>query len=195
MPEPHDLHQPTAQLPVVEPRGVYRAANHRRAGLVVAGGAAAALLLLVVWLFADDDEPVPITAAPAPSAAATSAPAQPEATGTAGQSEEPEPSATTTTTPSVRPAQPAELISALVSAIGILEDEDQVDDDDAESLARRLEQAAQRLSRGDTKGALRKVEEFQRKLRDLRTDDDLSDDGFRLLSQGAEQVRAALRRG
>ncbi|MEU8662969.1 FIMAH domain-containing protein [Actinoplanes philippinensis] len=195
MPEPHDPHQPTAQLPVVEPRGVYRAANHRRAGLVVAGGAAAALLLLVVWLFSgDDDEPVPVTAAPAPSAAATSAPAQPEATRTAEESEEPEPSATPTT-PSARPAQPAELISALVSAIGILEDEDQVDDDDAESLTRRLGQAAQRLSRGDTRGALRKVEEFQRKLRDLREDDDLSDDGFRLLSQGAEQVRAALRRG
>ncbi|WP_433793650.1 FIMAH domain-containing protein [Actinoplanes sp. CA-252034] len=200
MPEPHDLQQPTAQLPVVEPRGVYRAANHRRTALIAAGAAAAVLLLLVVWLFSGDDEPAPVAAAPAPSTTTASAEAQPEATGTAG---EPEPSATTTATPTAtpttapatRPAQPVELITGLASVIGVLEDEGELDDDGAEALTRRLEQATQRLSRGDARGALRKIDEFRRKLRDLREDDDLSGDGFSLLNQGAEQIRAALRRG
>jgi hypothetical protein len=191
VPEPHELHQPTAQLPVVEPRGVYRAANHRRT-VLIAAGAAAVLLLLVVWLFSGgdegDDEPLPV-AAPAPSATVS---AVPEATAGPEGTEEPEPSATTTT-PTTRPAQPGELITGLAGVIGILEDEDELDDDGAEALTRRLEQAAERLSRGDAEGALRKIEEFRKKLRDLRDDDDLSGDAFSLLSQGADQIRTALR--
>ncbi|MEV4277760.1 FIMAH domain-containing protein [Actinoplanes xinjiangensis] len=198
MPEPHNLHQPTAQLPVVEPRGVYRAAGHRRTALIAAGGAAAVLLLLVVWLFAGADEPDPVAAAPTPSATSSAVPeatsTEPEVTATAEPETTggPEPSATTTA-PAVRPAQPVDLITGLAGVVGLLEDEGRLDDDGADALTRRLEQAAIRVSRGDTKGALRKIEEFRRKLRDLRKDDDLSGDAFSLLSQGAEQITAALR--
>jgi hypothetical protein len=190
VPEPHELHEPTAQLPVVEPRGVYRAANHRRTALIAAGGAAVVLLLLVVWLFSGDDDPVPAAAAPSAPAAVTDE--APEATAEPEATEEPE-TTVTTSAPAARPAQPAELITGLAGVIGILEDEDELDDDGAEALTRRLEQAATRLSRGDAKGALRKIEEFRKKLGDLREDEDLSGDAFSLLSQGAEQITAALR--
>ncbi|MEU4158098.1 hypothetical protein [Actinoplanes sp. NPDC026670] len=189
MPEPHDLHQPTAQLPVVEPRGVYRAANHRRTALIVAGAAAAALILLVVWLFSGDDEPAPIPVAAPPSVEATASP-EPEAT---EESAEPEPTVTTTT-PSARPAQPGDLITGLAGLIDALEDEGELDDDAAEALTRRLEQAATRLSRGDVKEAARKIDEFLKKLRDVRKDEDVSRDAFNLLAAGAEQVQAVLRR-
>jgi hypothetical protein len=189
VPEPHDLHQPTAQLPVVEPRGVYRAANHRRTALIVAGAAAAALILLVVWLFSGDDEPAPIPVAAPPSVEATASP-EPEAT---EESAEPEPTVTTTT-PSARPAQPGDLITGLAGLIDALEDEGELDDDAAEALTRRLEQAATRLSRGDVKEAARKIDEFLKKLRDVRKDEDVSRDAFNLLASGAEQVQAVLRR-
>ncbi|MFC4072135.1 FIMAH domain-containing protein [Actinoplanes subglobosus] len=192
MPEPHELHQPTAQLPVVEPRGVYRAANHRRTALLAAGGAAVVLLLLTVWLFSGDDEPVPVAAPPSPAVTETSASPEPESTSEpAEESAAPEP--TVTTAPATRPAQPGELITGLAGVIGVLEDEDELDDDGAEALTRRLEQAADRLARGDTRGTTRKIDEFTRKLRDLRKDDDISGDAFELLSQGAAQIRAALR--
>lgn len=191
VPEPHDLHQPTAQLPVVESRGVYRAADHRRTALIVAGSAAV-LLLLVVWLFTGDDEPapVPVAAPPSATAAEISATPEPEAT---EESAAPEPSATAAT-PSARPLQPGDLISGLAGLIDALEDEGELDDDAAEALTRRLEQVATRLSRGDVKAAARKIDEFLKKLRDVRKDDDVSGDAFNLLASGAEQVRAVLRR-
>ncbi|MDI6101913.1 hypothetical protein QLQ12_25170 [Actinoplanes sp. NEAU-A12] len=215
MPEPHDPHQPTAEMPVVEPRGVYRAVHHRRTALIAAACAAVALVVLAVWLFSGDDEPAPrapaaaptvdstTTAAPtvdfaptvdaaprlnsAPAAAPTEATPSPSET---AESEAPSP----TTAPTRRPAQPAELIAALAAVVDSLEDREQLDDDDADALNRRLEQAANRLARGDAKGASRKIDDFTRKLRDLREDDDLSDEAFNLLNGGAGQLGALLPR-
>ncbi|GIE29103.1 hypothetical protein Ait01nite_021480 [Actinoplanes italicus] len=194
MPEPHDLHQPTAQMPVVEPRGVYRAADHRRTALIAAGSAVV-LLALVVWLFTGDDDPAPAApvAAPTPSSAPAEVPS--EAAESSPPETEPEPEAAPTTAPPDRPAQPAELITGLAAVIGVLEDEGELDDDVADALTRRLEQAADRLERGKAKEAARKIKEFEDKLRDLRKDDELSADAFGLLREGAEQIRAVLPRG
>ena len=208
VPEPHDLHQPTAPLPVVEPRGVYRAANHRRTALIVVAGSTVVLLALTVLLFSGGDDPAPRApvAAPAVPSAPASGTGSPAGSvspaGSASPSESAEPSPGTTTesaSPSAtatarRPAQPPELIFGLAAVVDDLEDRDQLDDDDAEALTRRLEQAATRLSRGDVKGASRKIEDFTEKLRDLREDDDLSEDAFNLLNAGADQIGAVLPR-
>jgi hypothetical protein len=192
VPEPHDLHQPTAQMPVVEPRGVYRAADHRRTALIAAGSAIV-LLALVVWLFTGDDDPAPAApvAAPTPSSAPAEVPSE-----TAEPSpSETETEAAPTTAPPNRQVRPAELITGLAAVIGVLEDEGELDDDAADALTRRLEQAADRLERGKAKEAARKIKEFDDKLRDLRKDDELSADAFGLLREGAEQIRAVLPRG
>jgi hypothetical protein len=201
VPEPHDPHQPTARMPVVEPRGVYRATNHRRTAVLIVAGSAVVLLALVLWLFTGDDDPAPVTPVAAPTvssapAGEASETAGPSATGTESAGVEPagvepaEPSA-----PATRPARPAELISGLTAVIGALEEEGELDDDGADALTRRLEQAADRLERGKAKEAARKLKEFTDKLRDLRKDDDISGDAFALLSEGAEQIRAVLPRG
>jgi hypothetical protein len=191
VPESHDLHEPTAQMPVVEPRGVYRAANHRRTALI-AGGSAVVLLALMVWLFAGGDDPAPVAPVAAPTTGSAPAEAPPETAEPAPS--ETETQVTETTAPANRPAQPIELISGLAGILGVLVDEGSLDDDDAEALARRLEQAADRLERGKDKEAARKMKEFTDKLGDLREDDDISADAFGLLNEGAEQIRAVLPR-
>ncbi|GGN37106.1 hypothetical protein FHR83_006471 [Actinoplanes campanulatus] len=188
MPDPHDLYQPTAPMPVVEQqRGVYRAADHRRVALLAAAGSAVVLAALAVWLFSGDDDTPPPVAAP-PAVVVTSA----------APVETPEPSlaeteaATTTVPVTVRPAQPAELIAALRAVVDSLEDQGEIDDDGAEALDRRLKSAADRLERGKAKDAARKMDEFAEKLVDLREDDDISQSAFNALASGATQVRAAL---
>ncbi|MBW6432298.1 hypothetical protein KZ829_00860 [Actinoplanes hulinensis] len=189
MPDPHDLYQPTATMPVVEQRGVYRAADHRRVALLAAAGSAVVLSALVVWLFSGDDEsPAPVAAPPVvvvTSAAPTEEPSP---------SEEAPSEEATATTPAVtvRPARPAELIAALRAVVDSLEDQGQIDDDGAEALDRRLKSAADRLERGKAKDAARKMDEFAEKLVDLREDDDISQSAFNALASGATQVRAAL---
>jgi hypothetical protein len=188
VPEPHDLHEPTAQMPVVEPHGVYRAASHRRTALI-AGGSAVVLLALVVWLFTGDDDPAPVAAPTVSSAPAEAPPETAEPSPSETESE-----AAATTAPANRPVRPAELIAGLASIIGALEAEGEMDDDAADALTRRLEQAAERLESGKAKEAARKIKEFDDKLRDLRKDDEISADAFGLLSEGAEQIRAVLPR-
>ncbi|MBB4748836.1 FIMAH domain-containing protein [Actinoplanes lobatus] len=189
MPDPHDLYQPTAPMPVVEQqqRGVYRAADHRRVALLAAAGSAVVLSALVVWLFSGDDETPPPVAAPPAVVVTSAAPVE---------TPEPSPSeveATTTTAPvTVRPAQPAELIAALRAVVDSLEDQGEIDDDGAEALDRRLKSAADRLKRGKVKDVARKMDEFAEKLVDLREDDDISQSAFNALAAGATQVRAAL---
>ena len=172
---------------------MYRAAHHRRTALIAAAGAAVLLLGLVVWLFSGDDEPAPAARPPIAAPTATAAPTTGQAEPSPSEAAEPTAStpAPTTAAPQ-RPPQPAELIAALAAVVDGLEDSDELDDDGADALNRRLEQAADRLSRGDAKGASRKIDEFTKKLRDLRKDDDLSGDAFELLTSGAGQIRAAL---
>ncbi|WP_204297302.1 FIMAH domain-containing protein [Actinoplanes campanulatus] len=188
MPDPHDLYQPTAPMPVVEQRGVYRAADHRRVALLAAAGSAVVLSALVVWLFSGDDEsPAPV-AAPPVVVVTSATPAEPSPT-------EPSPSEEATTTApavTVRPARPADLIAALRAVVDSLEDQGEIDDDGAEALDRRLKSAADRLKRGKAKDAARKMDEFAEKLVDLREDDDISQSAFNALASGATQVRAAL---
>ncbi|KHD78830.1 hypothetical protein MB27_01535 [Actinoplanes utahensis] len=200
VPEPHDVHQPTARIPVVEPRGVYRAAGPRRTGLIAAAGSAVVLVGLVVWLFSGDDEkPAP------PAVAAASAPVEPVTEATTGPAEEATatpatPAATpvtaaTTAPVTVREGTPVEWIAGLISAVNTLEDQDELDDDDAEALNRRLEQAANRLNRGDVKGASRKIDDFGKKLAGLRKDDDVSEKTYDLLRAAAKKVKDALPAG
>lgn len=199
VPEPHDLYQPTVQLPVVEPRGVYRAAGHRRTVVLIGAGAAGVLLALVVWIFSGDDEPSPpilpaATAAPAVNAAPSDDPVPEPA-----ETVEPTRATASATTPAPasttqRQATPAELITGLTVVVDTLEDQDELDDDGADSLNRRLEQAGKRFARGDARGASRKLDEFTKKLDDLRDDDKISDDAFTLLTTGATQVKSALPR-
>ncbi|WP_430783102.1 FIMAH domain-containing protein [Actinoplanes sp. G11-F43] len=194
MHEPHDPHQPTTVLPVVPQRSVYRAANHRRTALIAGGVAGVVLLGLVVWMFSGDDaaDPVPASA-PAPIASAPGpAPAATEPEPEAGESAEPAESTAPTTAPvTQRPATAAELISGLITAVDALEDQDQIEDD-ADKLIRRLKDAAKRLDRGDTRGAARKIDDFTRKLDDLRDDEDLTDEAFDLLATGADRIRERL---
>jgi hypothetical protein len=194
VPEPHDLHQPTTVLPVVSPRGVYRAAHHRRTALIAGAAAGAVLLAVVVWAFSGDDDPVP-AANPAPVASAPSP--SPEVTESVPEEEPAEtapPSTAPTTAPATqRPATPAELISGLIVAVEALEDQDQIEDD-ADSLIRRLKDAAKRLDRGDARGAARNVGDFIEKLDDIRDDEELTDEAFTLLSAGADQIRSQLPR-
>ncbi|MBO3739722.1 FIMAH domain-containing protein [Actinoplanes flavus] len=195
MPDPHDLYQPTAPMPVVEQqRGVYRAADHRRMALLAAAGSAVVLLAFVVWLFSGDDEsPAPVAAPPAVVVTSAAPTEEPSPTEQAPSEEAPSEEATTTAPAvTVRPARPAELIAALRTVVDTLEDQGEIDDDGAEALDRRLKSAADRLKRGKAKDAARRMDEFAEKLVDLREDDDISRSAFNALAAGAGQVRAAL---
>ncbi|MEV0895852.1 hypothetical protein [Actinoplanes sp. NPDC049802] len=191
MPDPHDLHQPTAVMPVVEQRGVYRAANHHRTVLLAAAAAAVVLLALVVRLFSGDDEapPPPVAAPPAVTTSTASA----EPTGDPAEEATTTPPATVSTAVvTVRPARPGQMIAALRAVVDSLEDQDQIDDDGADALNRRLRDAARRLERGKPKEASRKIDEFAKKLAELRKDDDISRSAFSTLAAGAAQIKAAL---
>lgn len=212
---PHDpYHAPTTRMPVVPPpRG--DSPRLKILGAVTAG--TALVVALAVWAISpgDDDDPA-ATPVAAPSAVAAAPPAEEagsaapaaEGAGSAGPpAGEAQPSATpgrpAATAPSATPKpvrtttrrqRPAELLAQLGVVVDALAERDELDDDDARSLKRRLRDAGRRLERGDREKAVEKLEDFTEKAEDLREDDDLSEDGFSALTAGAAQIAALLSR-
>ncbi|MFC7532557.1 FIMAH domain-containing protein [Actinoplanes sp. GCM10030250] len=138
----------------------------------------------MVWLLPGEDPPV---AAPVPVVSASAVPEEAPA-----EAPTPEPSQTPAeTTPPPPPARPADLVAGLMTVVTALEQRGELDDGDAKSLNRRLEQLAERLDR-DPDEAAGKLEDFAEKLADLREDDDISQAGFDALAAGATQLTALI---
>ncbi|MEV6349023.1 hypothetical protein [Actinoplanes sp. NPDC051851] len=193
-----DLHDPesrdpspTASLPVVEASGVYRAANHRRVA-IAAGAGGAVLLAAVIWMLSSggDGERSPAAApgATATTAAATEEPGEEISTGPAATASTTTPAATASN-PSLTPDQ---LVDQLDEAIDLLAENGEIDDDDAESLAKRLDKVADEIEDRDAEKAARKLQDFAEKLVDLHDDEDLSDAGFQALSMASTQLAQVL---
>ncbi|MFF0376547.1 FIMAH domain-containing protein [Actinoplanes missouriensis] len=187
---PHDpYYSPTTKLPVVKPSG----AGVR---LKILGAITAATVVIVsvaVWIISpgssDGDETAAVPLA-VPSAIVTEP--SPELTAEVEPSVTPSTAPTSKPTPATtRPVRPAELVTQLMTVVRALEKRGELDDDGAKALNRRLQHLKNRL-RKDPEKASGKLDEFVKKLADLREDGDISEDGFQALAAGATQIGAVL---
>jgi hypothetical protein len=187
---PHDpYYSPTTKLPVVKPQS---------SRLKILGGVTAATALVVtvaVWAISSggDDEPASSALpAAAPSVVITEdAPVEEPSVAPTSKSPSPTPSAKPAT---ARPARPGELVDQLKNVVRSLAQREELDRRGATELNRRLEQLQNRLRR-DPEKASRKLDEFVKKLADLREDDRITEAGFQALAAGATQISAVLPSG
>jgi hypothetical protein len=195
-PERRDL-WPTAPMPVVEQRGVYRAANHRRRVAIAAGAVGLVLLIGAFWALYPDDssgrggQPA-VAAAPSRTVATTAPSTEPttaEPTPSPTPSETPAPTLTAVT---LAPRDPDEIVDQLRDIIGTLADNDELDDHDAEALEKRLDKLAEEIERGDRKAATRRFQQFAEKLTDLQKDDDISAAGFQSLALALSRLALSM---
>ncbi|MBB2947985.1 hypothetical protein FB565_007756 [Actinoplanes lutulentus] len=182
---PHDpYYSPTTKLPVVKPQG----ASQR---LKILGAVTAATVLFVTVAVTiissggDDDPESPAVPIAAPSTVITEdAPVEEPSAAPASKSPTPRPT-------TAAPARPAELVTQLATVVRALEKRGELDRRGADALNRRLEQLKNRL-RKDPDKASRKLEEFVKKLAELREKGDISEAGFQTLAAGATQIGAVL---
>ncbi|MEU4694231.1 hypothetical protein [Actinoplanes sp. NPDC023714] len=186
---PHDPYfSPTAKLPVVSPRN----GSSRLKILGAVTAATAAFVAVAVWIISpgsDSSSPAVPIAAPSsvPSAVITE-----EATvSPAPTSKSPTPKSPSPKPPTARPARPGALVDQLRTVVRGLEKRRELDKRGADELNRRLEQLKNRI-RKDPEKAPRKLDEFVKKLADLRADEKISEAGFEALAAGATQIGALL---
>jgi hypothetical protein len=184
---PHDpYYSPTTRLPVVKPQS-------SRLKILAGVTAVTALVVTVaVWAISsgsgDESPAVPIAA---PSVVVTEdAPVEDEpSVAPTSKSPSPSPSPSRTTRPAA--TRPGELVNQLQNVVRSLAQREELDRRGATELNRRLEQLQNRLRRDPDK-ASRKLDEFVKKLADLREDDRISEAGFEALAAGATQIGAVL---
>jgi hypothetical protein len=180
--------QPTMPLPQVGPGRRRHAAQQSTPWLwwlIGAGAIVTVLLGLLAAFFIAGGGPDRPATEPAPAQSTTVPDESPSVA-----AEEPSPSASPS--PSPQRTTPAAVLARLKSTVTSLGSTGQLDQDVADELSGRLDEARKALAEGDVDKARDELSDFAKKVLRLHKDDELSDSGYQTLASLMTQLAQVL---